>query len=38
MWAQFLGQDDPLEKGMETHSGILFGESHGQRRLAVNGP
>ena len=23
IWVQFLGQRDPLEKGMVTHSGIL---------------
>ena len=23
-WVQFLGQEDPLEKGMATHSGILI--------------
>ena len=23
MWVQFLGQKDPLEKGMVTHSSIL---------------
>ena len=23
MWAQFLGQEDPLEKEMATHSSIL---------------
>ena len=23
MWAQFLGQEDPLEEGMATHSSIL---------------
>ena len=23
IWVQFLGQRDPLEKGMATHSGIL---------------
>ena len=28
------GGDDPLEKGMATHSSILAGESHGQRSLA----
>ena len=28
-----LGQEDPLEKGMATHSSILPGESHGQRSL-----
>ena len=22
-WVQFLGQEDPLEKGMSTHSSIL---------------
>ena len=29
-----LGWEDPLEKGMLTHSSILPGEFHGQRRLA----
>ena len=24
-WVQSLGQEDPLEKGMATHSGILSG-------------
>ena len=28
-----LGQEDPLEKGMATHSSILAGEFHGQRSL-----
>ena len=28
-WVQFLGQEDPLEKGMATHSSILPGESRG---------
>ena len=23
MWVRFLGQEDPLEEGMATHSGIL---------------
>ena len=23
MWVRFLGQEDPLEKGMATHSSIL---------------
>ena len=27
MWVQSLGQEDPLEKGMATHSSILSGES-----------
>ena len=33
---QFLGWEDPLEKGMATHRGIVYllGESHGQRSLA----
>ena len=33
MWetlVQSLGQGDPLEEGMVTHSSILAGESHGQ--------
>ena len=34
MQVQSLGQDDPLEEGMTTHSSILAGESHGQRSLA----
>ena len=32
--ARFLGQEDPLEKEMATHSSILAGESHEQRSLA----
>ena len=31
---QSLGQEDPLEKAMATHSSILPGESHGQKSLA----
>ena len=34
----FLGWEDPLEKGMATHSSILPGESHGQRNLAGFSP
>ena len=30
---QSLGWEDPLEKGMATHSLFLLGEFHGQRRL-----
>ena len=30
---QSLDQEDPLEKGMATHSIFLPGESHGQRGL-----
>ena len=36
-WVQPLGQEDPLEKGMATHSSIL-GEFHGQRSLAGYSP
>ena len=32
-WVQPLGQEDPLEKGMATHSSIL-GEFHGHKSLA----
>ena len=35
---QPLGQEDPLEKGMATHSSILAGESHGQRSVAGYSP
>ena len=35
---QSLGWDDPLEKEMATHSGILAWESHGQRSLAGYSP
>ena len=35
---QFLGQEDPLEEEMATHSGILACESHGQGSLAGYGP
>ena len=30
---QSLGWEDPLQKGMATHSIFLPGESHGQRSL-----
>ena len=30
-WVRSLGWEDPLEKEMATHSGILPGKSHGQR-------
>ena len=33
MQVQSLGQEDPLEEGLATHSSILPGESHGQRSL-----
>ena len=32
-WVRFLGQEDPLEKEMATHSRILAGKSHGQSSL-----
>ena len=35
---QFLGQEDPLEKGLATHSSTLAGEFHGQRSLADFSP
>ena len=35
---QPLDQEDPLEKGMATHSSILAGESHGQRNLVGYSP
>ena len=37
-WIRSLGQEDPLEKEMATHSGILAGESHGQRSLVGYSP
>ena len=41
MWetqVQFLGQEDPLVKGMATHSSILARESHCQRKLTGYNP
>ena len=35
---RFLGQEDPLEKEMVTHSVFLPGKSHGQRSLAGYSP
>ena len=32
-WIRSPSWEDPLEKGMATHSSILAGESHGQRSL-----
>ena len=34
---RYLGQEDPLEKEMATHSSVA-GEFHGQRSLAGYGP
>ena len=33
-----LGQEDPLEEEMATHSSILLGQSHGQRGLVGYSP
>ena len=33
-WESFLGREEPLEKGMVTHSSILAWKSHGQRSPA----
>jgi len=38
VWVQSLGRKDLLEQNMETHSSILDGESHGQRRLEGYNP
>ena len=38
MQVRFLGQEDPLEKEMATHSSILPEEFHGQRSLAGYSP
>ena len=37
-WVQSLGWEDPLEKGVATHSIFLPGESHGQRSLVGYSP
>ena len=37
-WVRSLDQEDPLEKGMATHSSILAREFHGQRSLAGYSP
>ena len=36
-WVQCLGQEDPLEKGMATHSSILAGKFHGQKMFLPMG-
>ena len=38
IWVQFLGWEDPLEKGMPTRSNILAEEFHGQRSLPGYNP
>ena len=37
-WVQSLGQEDPLEKDMETHSSILAWKSHGPKSLVGYSP
>ena len=37
-WVRSLGQEDPLEKEMATHSSILAWKSHGQRSLGGYSP
>ena len=37
-WVRSLGGDDPLEKGMETHSSTLAWRIHGQRSLVGYSP
>ena len=37
-WVQSLGQEDPLEKGMATHSSILAWRISEQRNLAGYSP
>ena len=36
--ARSLGQEDPMEKGMATHSSIPAGKPHEQRSLAAYSP
>ena len=38
MWVRPLGQEDPLEQEMATHSSILPEESREQRSLGDYGP
>ena len=37
-WVWFLGGEDPLEKGLATHSSILAWRFHRQRSLAGYSP
>ena len=37
-WVLSLGQEDPLEKEMATHSSALAGKSHGERSLIGYSP
>ena len=38
MQVQSLGQEDPLEEGIATHSSFMLGEFHGQGSLAGYSP
>ena len=38
LWVLFLGQEDPLEKGMATTPVFLPGKSHGQKSLVGYSP
>ena len=37
-WVRLLGWEDPLEKGMATHSRFWPGEFHGQKNLTGYSP
>ena len=37
-WVRSLGQKDPLEKAMATHSSVLAWKFHGQRSLLGYSP
>ena len=37
-WVQSLSQENPMEKGIITHSVFLPGKSHGQRSLVGYNP
>ena len=38
IWIQFLAKEDSLEEEMATHSSILPGKFHRQRKLAGHSP
>ena len=35
-WVRSLGQEDPLDEGMATHSGFLPEKLHGQRMMGYS--
>jgi len=37
-WVRYLGQENPLEKGIASHSSTLAGKSYGQRSLEGYSP